>query len=963
MMDVGRHPNVTLLTNSQVTEVKGKAGKFKVKVLRSARFIDESECTACGECATACPSITPSEFEEGLSLRKAIYSPFAQAVPSSYIRSEENCLGTNPIACGKCIDVCQKDCIDLDMADELIQLDIGSVICATGIDYYDPREASEYGYTRFENVVNSIELERLLSPGGPTAGSLVRFTDQKPPDRVSFIQCVGSRCINRDIPYCSRICCMNAMKSALLIREMYPDIEIDIFYIDIRAFGKGFEQFYHRAKKEGRVNFIKGKPSHIEEDPVTKDLILHVENVTTGESEKIRTQLAILSEAVVPSVDSHSLAKVLGIETDKRGFFSAKDACGDPIASDKEGIFLCGCSSGPKDITDSIAEASGAAIRASQFLTEHKLPKLEEEIPAYNYYGDPRVGVFICHCGSNIAGVLDVGNLQEYAKTLPDVVFSEELLFACSESTQRAIQQSVIDNKINRVVIAACTPRTHEPVFRETLRKIGLNPYLMEMANIRDQCSWVHQYEAEKATNKGQDLIRMAVARVRELEPLEPKEMPIGHDIVIIGGGIAGMETAIQLSRRGYKVSIVEKQEYLGGWTRHLNSLYPSGESGLDLVQRKLQEIYEKEVKIYTGAAVSEIRGYVGNFSVTLHINNGKTKEEKLDAGAIVLTPGFEAYEPRKNEYGYLRYPNVITNMDLEELLQSKNEIHFEGEAVSSVVFMQCVGSRGDEGLPECSRYCCQASIKQAIALRKMGIHVTVFNRDIRVYHHEAEGMYREARQLGVNFVRYEKDNPPQIIGNRIVYNLQFKDQVLKQNIEFPADLLVLAVGMRPAKKSIEEIQKSLKVPIGIDGFLMEKHPKFGPIETNIQGVFIAGCAQGPKDISDSISQANAVAAKIDALLSRTTIMMEPIASCIDELLCRGCATCVDVCEYGALSVVDKAGVSVAQVNEALCEGCGTCATYCPTNAIDIRHFRDKQIESMLEAFLLPGKQAEASNP
>jgi heterodisulfide reductase subunit A len=958
MMDVGRHPNVTLLTNSQVTEVKGKAGNFKVKVLRHARYVDESECTACGECATVCPSITPSEFEEGLSLRKAIYSPFAQAVPSSYIRSQENCLGTNPIACGKCVDVCQKDCINLDMTDEEIQLNIGAVICATGIDYYDPREASEYGYTRFENVVNSIELERLLSPGGPSEGQLVRFTDQKPPERVSFIQCVGSRCISRDIPYCSRICCMNAMKSALLIREMYPDIEIDIFYIDIRAFGKGFEQFYHRAKKEGKVNFIKGKPSHIEEDPETRDLILHVENVDTGESQKIRTQMAILSEAVVPSANSHDLANVLGVETDKRGFFSAKDTCGDPIASHREGVFLCGCTSGPKDITDSIAEASGAAIRASQYLTEHKLPKLEEEIPAYNYYGEPRVGVFICHCGSNIAGVLDVGNLQTYAKSLPDVVFSDELLFACSESTQRAIQQSIIDNKINRVVIAACTPRTHEPIFRETLRKIGLNPYLMEMANIRDQCSWVHQYEAEKATIKGQDLIRMAVAKVRELEPLEPKEMPIGHDVVVIGGGIAGMETAIQLSRRGYLVSIVEQEEHLGGWTRHLKSLYPSGESGLDLVQRKLQEIYEKEVKIFTSAKVSSISGYVGNFSVTLQINNGKTTEEKLDAGAIVLTPGFEAYEPKKNEYGYLRYPNVLTNMQLEELLQSKKEIHFEGEQVSSVVFMQCVGSRGDEGLPECSRYCCQASIKQAIALRKMGIHVTVFNRDIRVYHHEAETMYREARQLGVNFVRYENENPPQIIGNRIVYNLQFKDNVLNQVIEFPADLLVLAVGMRPARKSIEEIQKSIKVPIGIDGFLMEKHPKFGPIETNIQGVFIAGCAQGPKDISDSISQANAVAAKIDALLSRNTIMMEPIASYIDEMLCRGCATCVDVCEYGALSIVEKDGVSVAQVNEALCEGCGTCATYCPTNAIDVRHFRDKQIESMLEAFLLPDKHA-----
>jgi heterodisulfide reductase subunit A len=959
MMDVGRHPHIKLLTNSEVIDVKGKAGKFKVKVLRKARFVDESECTSCGECAKVCPSLTPNEFDEGLVLRRAIYLPFAQAVPSAYIRSDENCLGTNPIACGKCVDVCQKNCIDLDMLDETLELDIGAIICATGIDYYDPREASEYGYTRFENVVNSIELERILSPGGPTAGRLVRFTDQKPPKRISFIQCVGSRCMNRDIPYCSRICCMNAMKSALLIRELYPDIIIDIFYIDIRAFGKGFEQFYHRARKEGKVNFIKGKPSYISEDPKSRDLFLHVENMNTGKTEKIQTQMVILSEAVVPSANSHELGQILGINSDQRGFFSSCDPCGDPLATDREGIFLCGCSSGPKDITDSIAEASGAAIRASQYLSEHKLPELKEEIPAYNYYGEPRVGVFVCHCGSNIAGVLDTTDLREYAGTLNDVVHTEELLFACSESTQRAIQQSVIDNKINRLVIAACTPRTHEPIFRETIRKIGLNPYLLEMANIRDQCSWVHQHQSDKATEKARDLIRMAVAKVRELEPLEPKEMPIGHEVVVIGGGIAGMETAIQLSRRGYKVSIVEQEEHLGGWTRHLKSLYPSGMSGLDLVQKKLQEIYEKEIKIFTKSRVSEIKGYVGNFKVKVQVSNGKIRTENIEAGAVVIAAGFESYEPKKNEFGYGRYPNVLTNMQMEDLLLSKEQILFEGKPVKHVAFIQCVGSRGDEGLPECSRYCCQAAIKQAIALRKMGIHVVIFNRDIRVYHHEAETMYREARSLGVNFIRFNIDNPPRIIGNRIVYNLQFSDKVLGQDIEVPADLLVLSVGMRPTKRSIEEIQKSLKVPVGIDGFLMEKHPKFGPVETNIQGVFIAGCAQGPKDISDSIAQANAVAAKIDALLSRTTIMMEPITSTVDEMLCRGCGKCAEVCEYDAISLVEKDGVKIAEVNEALCEGCGTCATYCPTGAVDIRHFRDHQIESMLQAFLMPDQKLE----
>jgi heterodisulfide reductase subunit A len=953
MMDVGRHPNIQLLTHSEVLELKGKPGNFKVKVLRKARFVDESECTACGECASVCPILQPNEFDEGLALRRAIFSPFAQAVPSAYVRNSDDCLGTNPIACGKCMEACQKNCINLDMSDEVIDLEVGAVICATGIDYYDPREASEYGYTRFQNVVNSIELERLLSPGGPSAGKLLRFTDEKEPKHISFIQCVGSRCIHRDIPYCSRICCMNAMKSALLIREANPTAQIDVFYIDVRAFGKGFEQFYHRAMHEANVNFVKGKPSRIEEDSQSGDLIILCENVDTGKTDHIRTEMVILSEALVPATGSHDLAKILGVNTDKRGFFSPADSCGEPISATREGVFLCGCSTGPKDITDSIAEASGAAIRAAQYLTPHKLPDIKEEIPDYDYGGPPRIGVFVCHCGSNIAGVIDVGQLKTYATQLEHVVYSEDLLFACSESTQRSIQEKVLENKLNRVVIAACTPRTHEPIFRESLRKIGLNPYLLEMANIRDHCSWVHQQDPGAATNKAEDLIRMAVARARKLEPLEPKEMEIGHNILVIGGGIAGLETAIQLARRDYNVIVVERDEHLGGVTKQLHSLYPSGKPGASLIQDKLKEIYERDIKIFTQTVISEISGFVGNFKVKLKPHDGQVAPPPLEVGAIVLATGFQMYQPNEGEFGFLKFPNVITNMEMEKWFPSAKKPLFEGKPVQHVVYIQCVGSRGPEGLPECSRYCCQAAIKQAIDLRKMGVHVTIFNRDIRVYHHEAETMYREARERGVTFIRYKPENEPRLIGSEQLEAIHFTDSVLDADIEIPCDLLVLSLGMRPAVKSVEEIQKFIKVPVGMDGFLMEKHPKFGPVETNIQGVFIAGCSQGPKDIADSIAQANAVAAKVDALLSRATIWMEPITSYVQNELCRGCGNCVDVCEYGAIKLMESGTVMIAEVNEALCEGCGTCSTYCPTGAIDIHHFRDQQIESMLEAFLI----------
>jgi len=748
---------------------------------------------------------------------------------------------------------------------------------------------------------------------------------------------------------------MNAVKSALLIREMYPDTEVDIFYIDMRAFGKGFEQFYQRACQDKKIHFIKGKPSRIEEDTKSGDLIILSENIDTSKSERLRTQMVILSEAVVPASKSKELSEVLKIKTDNRGFFLPQDRCGDPLSSNRDGIFLCGCATGPKDITDSIAEASGAAIRASQYLSDYKLPVVKEEIPEYDFSGAPRIGVFICHCGSNIAGVLDIDLLKIYATDLADVVYTEDLLFACAESTQRSIQDSIIQNKLNRVVIAACTPRTHEPIFRETLRKVGLNPYLLEMANIRDQCSWVHGEQPEMATHKAKDLIRMAVAKVRRLEPLEPKEMEIGHNVLVIGGGISGIETAIQLAKRDYHVYLIEKEADLGGWVSKLRILYPTGMSGKKLIDQKVKMIDPQKIEIFTQTSVKDIKGFVGNFEVILQTSNGKAVPDTVQVGAIVLATGFELYQPQQNEFGFQKFSNVITNMELEYLLESQKELSFKNKPVKQVSFIQCVGSRGKGGLPECSRYCCQAAIKQAIALQKMGLQVTIFNRDIRVYHHEAETMYRQARELGVTFIRYTVDELPVLLGKKEVEKIRFKESTLKMEIEVNTDLLVLSVGMRPSRQSIEEIQKFLKVPVGMDGFLLEKHPKFGPIETNIEGVYICGCIQGPKDISDSIGQANAVAAKVDALLARSTILMEPLTSVINQELCRGCGTCVDVCEYGAITLQDKDNAVIALVNEALCKGCGTCATFCPTNAIDIRHFRDEQIESMLKAFLLEG--------
>jgi len=943
MMDVGRHPNITLLPRSEVIKIQGGPGKFIATVKTHASYVNWDKCTGCGFCSEKCPSKIPSEFELMLGKRPAIYKPFPQAVPSKPSIDKANCIYFKKGKCRVCEKVCPTEAIDFDMEDTYSDIDVGAVIVATGIDYFDPTEASEFGYRRFKNVVTSFELERLLSAGGPTQGELIRFTDNKPPKMIAFINCVGSRNMHRDIPYCSRICCMNAIKDSLIIREYFPDAEIYVFKIDIRAFGKGFEELYNRSLEE-KVKYIKGKPSKVVEDKKTGDLILAHEDQDTGKIEHMQVDMVVLSSALIPAEGSKELAKILGVELARDGFFKQKDACGAPLESTHEGIYLCGCATGPKDITDSIAEASGAATKAA-LLVEERVEEVKTEIEPIDISGEPRVGVFVCHCGLNIAGLLPCESLADYAKTLVNVVFSEDVLFACAESTQRQIQERVKKHNLNRVVVAACTPRTHEPIFQETLAKVGFNPYLFEMVNIRDQCSWVHIHEPEAATQKAKDLIRMAVAKARLSHPLDKREMEVGQEILIIGGGIAGMQSAIDFASRGFKVHLVEKEPQLGGRVFNLASLYPQGRPGKDLIDMKLDELKKFGVNTYTNTEVNTIEGFIGNFDVGLH-SKGKKIFQKLKIGAIVLAIGSDLYQPDEH-HGYKKFSNVYTNMEIEQMLLQKGI----PENVKSVVFIQCVGSRGSEGNPGCSRYCCQAAIKQAIVFKEKGIDVTIFHRGIRVYAKGAEMMYRRARELGVLFLPYPDDSFPSIKGKTKAENIVVYSKDLDADIVVPVDMVVLSAGMIPKAEESQRLSEILRVSRGPDKFFLERHPKFGPVETSVDGVFLCGCCQFPQDIADSIAQASAVASRASALLSKGIITLEPIVSSVDEELCRGCGSCAEICEFKAVELIEKEkGIWVARVNEALCKGCGSCCAICPTGAIDIKHFRRDQIEAELEA-------------
>jgi heterodisulfide reductase subunit A len=926
LVTAGRHPNIQLITHSELEEVKGKAGNFQITILKHPRLVNIEKCTGCGLCAQNCPIEVPNEFDQNMSMRKAIYVPFPQAVPLKYVIDIENC-----IKCRLCEKICQAKAVDFDQQPETVKINVGSIILAPGFEEFDCHLKTEYGYGRFLNVVSSIEFERMMNASGPFGGKIVRPFDGKIPRKIAFIQCVGSRDAQLGNNYCSAACCMYAIKEAVIVKEHSSNpLDCTIFYMDMRCYGKEFDAYYERAQGEWGIEFVRSRVASVTEDPSTGDLFLHyVENEEPKEEE---FDMVVLSVGMQPPKNVEKLAENLGIKLNKYRFCQTDTF--SPLETSKPGIFVCGAFGEPKDIPESVAQASGAASKAMCIIaTERGKLIAEKEFPPERDVSqeEPRIGVFVCHCGTNIGSVVNVPKVVEHAKTLPNVVYAEENLYTCSQDAQKLIAEKIRQHNLNRVVVASCTPRTHEPLFRETVQEAGLNPYLFEMANIRDQCSWVHMHEHEKATEKAKDLVASMVAKARLLKPLKKPAIDVTPVGLVIGGGIAGMTAALELAKQGFEVHLVEKKKELGGHLLTMHYLLEKDDNPQEKLQAITKAVMENDkIHVYRGAEVVDVYGFVGNFKTRIKQQSGKEKE--IDHGIVIVATGAVEYEP--TEYLYGKDPRIMTQHELEEQI-AKGEFK-----AKTVVMIQCVGARNEER-PNCSRICCGQAMKNALKIKEVSpkTEVYVLYKDIRTYGFK-EDYYREAATKGVLFVNYDDERKPRVVDEDGKLKVTFWEPVIKEEVEIGPDVVVLSAATLPNPDN-KRIAEMLKVPLTKDGFFLEAHMKLRPVDFATDGVFLCGMAHWPKFIDESISQACATAARAATILSKKTLDAEGTVSHIDEDLCIGCGVCISICPYKAIAK-DENGL--AKVNEVLCKGCGTCAASCPERAIMMHQFTDEQL-------------------
>ncbi len=943
--ECARHPNIEILTYTEVDSVEGEAGDFTVTLVKKPRYVEEDKCTGCTVCVEYCPVGYPDQFNQGISKNKAIHIYFAQATPLvTYI--DESCLRLKENKCLICSSVCKAGAIDFNQKPERVKVKVGAIILSPGFKPFDPRLRDEFGYGKLQNVVTSLDYERLLCATGPYEGEILRASDRKHPHKIAWIQCVGSRqALPGGSSYCSAVCCTYAQKQVILTKDHDADAECTIFHNDIRSYGKDFERFFQRTENLPGVRFIRSYVSIGREDPETKNVAIRYSTPDEGVKEE-EFDMVVLSVGLTPPADFKTLATKFDIELNSHGFCRIDPV--NPMQTTRPGVFISGAFQGPVDIPESVVTASGAGSQVGELLSYRRGQLSKERVypPERDVTAEePRVGVYVCHCGANIGRVVDVPSSVEYALSLPNVVHAEESLFICSTEAAQKLAKSIKEKGLNRVVVAACTPRTHEPLFRDTLREAGINQYFYDMANIREHCSWVHSKEKEKATEKAQDIIRMSVARACLLEPLKEYDLPVHKAALVVGGGVAGMTSALSIARQGHEVHLVEKEEELGGMARRIHHTL----EGLDVqtyLSGLIREVYRSpSIHVYSGADILDVSGYVGNFVTTVKANG---MVRKISHGAAVIATGASEHKP--SEYLYGEDERVMTQLELEERISGWDETMADAQ---TLVMIQCVGCREEER-NYCSRICCSHALKNALKLKEKNpeMDIYILFRDMRAYGFR-EDFYREAADKDVRFIRYEPESKPRVEAvveeGRPVLRVAVPDPILGQELAIDADLLVLSAAVVPSETS-NEVSRAFKVALGPDGFFQEAHVKLRPVDFGAEGVYLCGTAHYPKHIPEAVSQAYGAAGRVLTLLSHDTVVASGSVCEVDESKCISCGACITVCTYGAIDFYQSTQGRKAMVNPVLCKGDGLCNTVCATSAISLKHYTDDEIFTQIEA-------------
>jgi len=939
LLDHSQHSNIEIMTNSTVVGASGLPGDFTVQVHHSPRYVNIDLCINCDECSKVCPVDLTSEYQAGLVSRKAAYKPSVRAAPNAYVIEK----GPYCEPCRKCQEVCPTKAINLDEEAWFEEIHVGAIILAVGYRLYDPTPAEELGYGRYPNVVTGLQFERLSSRSGPTEGVVERPSDGKIPERIAWLQCIGSR--DQEHPYCSSICCMYATKEAVLAKERLPGVECEVFIMDERAFSKEYTAYFEQSKDLWGVQYTRCRISEIKEDPNTNNLILHFQDEKGTLRRKI-FDMVVLSVGSEPPPKAVALAEDMQIQLNEYGF--CKTDKFEPLDSSRPGVFVAGAFATPKEIAETVMDASGAAARCMALLSGKSGTEITrpEYPPERDVSGEElRIGVFACYCHPTIDQVVDVDSVLEVTSRLHGVVHTQALEYGCLPGGPEAIREAIREHNLNRIVIGACTPRTHLALFHDVIRREGLNPQLLEFVSLRDNCAWVHADDPVGATRKAKEEMRVGTSRVRHLQPYHKERREFNRSALVIGGGLAGMTSALAIADEGYDVFLVEKTDRLGG---NLRSLFQTAEgpNPQRLLHSLIKRVHSHErIALYYNTEVIGYEGHVGNFHARLsYAGNGDPPRcWEVEHGVTVVATGGQEF--KGNVFLYGQDPRVVTQLELEKQLAENVDAARE---LRQVVMIQCVNPP-EQQVHFCSRTCCTNSMKNAITIKRINpdCQVYVLYKDLITYGFREE-YYTEARRRGVLFLRYREGDPPNVQVNYGQLQVRVKDVILDQQLTFTPDLLALSMAIMPAKTN-PELAHILEVPLSSEGFFMEDNLKLRPMDFTREGIFLAGLAHYPKFIEETIAQALATAGRAMTILSKDRLEVGGTIAIVDQTKCVGCLTCVRVCPFSIPRIDPKAMgvgeiVGAAYIEPSLCTGCGTCTSECPADAIQLRHYRDDQL-------------------